>query len=62
MNAAPLVVVADAKVFYQRLVIIVLNGNGECLHPIRRSYQTTVAIGLFLIGVVLLYHAMVKTV
>lgn len=57
--ASPLVVVADAKVLDQRLVVGMLHRNGQCLRTVCRTDETAVAIGLLLIGVVLFYQTMV---
>ena len=54
--------VTDTKVFTLNMVNGqwgMVNRHRQCLQPIGRGYHTTVAIGLLLIRVILLYHTMV---
>jgi hypothetical protein len=60
MDASPLVVVADAKVFYQRLIVCMFHGYCQRLLSVSRSNDTAIAVGLFLVGVALLDNAMVE--
>ena len=60
MNASPLVMVTDAKVFHQRLLVSMLYRNRQCLQTVGSCDDTAVAVGLLLVGVVLLDDTMVK--
>ena len=60
--AAPLVVVADAQVFHLVSVRQPFYGHCESLQSVGRSDDTAVAVGLFLIGVVLLNDGAVVSV
>ena len=59
MQVAPVAVVTDA--YRRNLVVATVDyGNGECLNALCGSYQTTVAKGLFLEGLLLVYeHAVI---
>ena len=51
--------VTDTHFSYLFLLPSYFYRHRQCLQPIGRGYHTTVAIGLLLIRVILLYHTMV---
>lgn len=62
VNVSPLVMVADTQVLDQRLVGTVLYGYGQSLYTVGRGDDAAVAVGLLLVGVVLLNQTTVVAV
>lgn len=59
VDAPPLVMVADAHISHLLLLTTYLYRYCQRLHPVGCGYDTTVAVGLLLVGVVLLDETMV---